>query len=66
VCIVQTVRGQREHTRKCPGANCNHQQQTQAKSAYSCGQDKRADAERCTDPPDKLLVKEIGVVSSKK
>src|SRR5438874_13615322 len=27
VCIVETVRGQREHTRKCPGANCNHQQQ---------------------------------------
>jgi len=27
VCIVETVRGQREHARKCSGAHCNHQQQ---------------------------------------
>jgi hypothetical protein len=26
--IVETVRGQREHARKCSGAHCNHQQQT--------------------------------------
>jgi hypothetical protein len=63
---METVRGQREHTCKCSGAHCNHQQQAQTKSAYGCGQDKRADAERSTDLPDKLLVKEIGVVSSKK
>ena len=60
------MRGQRKHARKCSGAHCNHQQQTEAKSAYGCGQDKRADAERGTNLPDKLLVKEIGVVSSKK
>jgi hypothetical protein len=24
VCIVETVRGQREHTGKCSGANFNH------------------------------------------
>ena len=55
VCIVETVRGQREHARKCSGAYCNHQQQAQAKSAYGRGQDKRADAERGTDLPDELL-----------
>jgi len=66
VCIVQTVRGQREHACKCSGAHGNHQQQTQAKSAYGRGQDKSADAERSTDLPDELLVKEIGVASSKK
>jgi hypothetical protein len=57
---VETVRGQREHTRKCSGAHCNHQQQAQAKSAYGRGQNKRADAERSTDLPDKLLVKKLG------
>jgi hypothetical protein len=66
VCIVETVGGQREHTRECSGAHGNHQQQPQAKSAYGCGQDKRADAKRGTDLPDELLVKEIGVASSKK
>jgi hypothetical protein len=66
VCIVEAVRGQGEHARKCSGAHCNHQQQAQAKSAYGCGQDKRADTERSTDLPDELLVKEIGVASSKK
>ena len=55
MCIVETVRGQREHARKCSGAHCNHQQQAQAKSAYGRGQDKRADAERSTDLPDELL-----------
>ena len=55
MCIVETVRGQREHARKCSGAHCNHQEQAQAKSAYGCGQDKRADAECSTDLPDELL-----------
>ena len=64
--IVETVRGQREHACKGSRAHSDHQQQTQAKSAYGCGQDKRADAERSTDLPDELLVKEIGVASSKK
>jgi hypothetical protein len=45
---------------------CNHQQQAEAKSTYGCGQDKRADAERSTNLPNELLVKEIGVASSKK
>jgi hypothetical protein len=27
VCILETVRGQREHARKCSGAHGNHQQQ---------------------------------------
>jgi hypothetical protein len=27
VCIVEAVRGQREHIRKCSGAHSNHQQQ---------------------------------------
>ena len=66
VYIVQTVRGQGEHARKCSGAHCNHQQQTQAKSAYGRGEDKRADAECSANLPDELLVKEIGVASSKK
>ena len=52
---METVRGQREHARKCSGAHCNHQQQAQAKSAYGRGQDKRADAKRSTDLPDELL-----------
>jgi len=43
--MVQTVRGQREHARKCFGAHCNQQQQTEAESAYGYGQDKLADAE---------------------
>ena len=55
MCFVETVRRQREHTRKCAGANCNHQQQADAKSTYRCGQNKRADAERSTDLPNKLL-----------
>jgi len=38
----------------------------QAKSAYGRGQDKRADAERGADLPDELMVKRIGVSSSKK
>ena len=54
--IVQTVRGQREHARKCSGAHCNHQQQAQPKPAYGCGQDKRADAERSTDLPAALTL----------
>jgi hypothetical protein len=66
VCIVETVRGQREHACKCSGARCNHQQQAEAKSAYGRGQDKRADAECSANLPDELLVKEIGVASSKK
>ena len=66
MCTVETVRGQREHARKCSGAHCNHQEQPQAKSAYGRGQDKRADAERSPNLPDELLVKEIGVASSKK
>ena len=37
------------------GAHGNHQQQAQAKSAYGCGQNKCADAERSTDLPDELL-----------
>ena len=49
------MRWQREHARKRSGAYCNHQQQAQAKSAYGCGQDKRADAERSTDLPNELL-----------
>jgi hypothetical protein len=53
--FVEAVRGQREHTRECSGAHCKHQEQAQAKSAYGCGQDKRADAERSTDLPDELL-----------
>ena len=53
--MVETVRGQGEHARKCPGAHCNHQQQAQRKSAYGRGQNKRADAERSTNLPDKLL-----------
>jgi len=52
---VETVRGQREHARKCSGAHCNHQQQAQPKSAYGCGKDKRADAERSAHLPDELL-----------
>jgi len=56
VCIVETVRGQREHTCKCSGAHCNHQEQAQAKSAYGRGQDKRADAERSTDLPAALAL----------
>jgi hypothetical protein len=52
---VETVRGQREHTYKCSGAHRNHQQQAQAKSAYGRGQDKRADAERSANLPNKLL-----------
>ena len=55
VCIVETVRWQRKHACKRSGTNRDHQQQTEAKSAYSCGQDKRADTERSTDLPDKLL-----------
>ena len=66
VCIVETMRGQRQHARKCSGAHCNHQEQPQAESAYGRGQDKRADAERGADLSDKLLVEEIGVASSKK
>ena len=53
--IVEAVRGQREHTRKCSGAHCNHHQQAHTKSAYGCGQDKCADAKRGTDLPDELL-----------
>jgi hypothetical protein len=52
---VETVRRQRQHAGKCPGAHHNHHQQAQAKSAYGSGQDKRADAERSTDLPDELL-----------
>ena len=52
---VKAVRGQREHARKRSGAHSNHQQQAYAKPAYSCGQDKRADAKRGTDLPDELL-----------
>jgi hypothetical protein len=60
------ARAAREHTCKCSGVHCNHQQEAQPKSAYGCGQDKRADTERSTDLPDELLVEEIGVASSKK
>jgi len=66
VCIVEAACGRREHARKCSGAHCNHQEQPQAKSAYGRGQDKRADAERGADLPDELMVKRIGVSSSKK
>ena len=52
---METVRGQGEHARECSGAHCNHQQQSQAKSAYGGGQDKCADAKRSTDLPDELL-----------
>ena len=52
---MKTMCWQREHTRKCSGAHCNHQQQAYPKSAYGRGQDKRADAERSTDLPDELL-----------
>jgi hypothetical protein len=51
---VETVRGQREHAGKGSGAHCDHQEQTEAKSAYGCGQDNRADAERGADLPDEL------------
>jgi len=66
VCFVQAVRGQDEHARKCSGAHCNPQQQAEAKSAYGRSQDKRADAECSANLSDELLVKEIGVASSKK
>ena len=65
--VTGEARGwQRQHARKYSDARCNHQQQTQAKSAYGCGQDKCADAERSADQPDGFLVKETGAVSSKK
>jgi len=54
--IVQAVRGQREHARKCSGADGNHQQQAQAKSTYGCGQNKCADAECSTDLPAALTL----------
>ena len=38
----------------------------QPKSAYDRGQDKCGDAECSANLPDELLVKEIGVASSKK
>ena len=53
--MVQTVRWQGQHAGKCSGADSNHQEQAEAKSAYGRGQDKRADAERSTDLPDELL-----------
>ena len=56
MCIVETVRRQRQHARKCSGAHRNHQQQAQAKSTYGSGQNKRADAERSTDLPAALTL----------
>jgi hypothetical protein len=53
---METVRGQRERARKCSGAHCNHHHQAHMKSAYGCGQDKRADTERSTDLPAALTL----------
>ena len=55
MCIVKTVRWQREDAGKCSGAYRNHHQQAHAKSTYGSGQNKRADAERSANLPDKLL-----------